>query len=530
MATVSELFRSVGPDWAVRAGASGLGREVRRIMLARPTTELTASIGGGDLVVYAARGVKGEGDEAADRAVMILLGAGVAGVLSDLAPSDRVVQAADRKGIPVAVSSAGREPTQLYTLLVQALEQHQQAVGVLQTELHLDFARLANAGATPAMLVERLVEATGKTGILQAYENGIQVLRQPVLQDLEGALVRRAIHASDMAAQRWMTETADASVANVLYLELAADRLIRLLAPIWIDGEVRAAVSLCARSHELNGRDRLALVAAARAIAQAIAEVPHQVGTIIHDRPFGVVVVRAPDTRLDDVAEAAAVCFERPLSALTIGRHDVRVYLPYESQGRWGRQIAELHAHLTADLATAVTLGHAVHRGVESRDPQYTSVQAAEAALLGEDLFGPGHATGYAEAQLARFLLAQRQTHELHALYERAIGKLAAADVKRASELVTTLEAYCETVATQGAAERLGIHRNTMLYRLKLIEEITAVDLEDGPSRLFLQLGLLAGRLVRRADGGLPSATVALGGPRLVKVARRSKTGHARTA
>src|SRR5206468_7766475 len=68
---------------------------------------------------------------------------------------------------------------------------------------------------------------------------------------------------------------------------------------------------------------------------------------------------------------------------------------------------------------------------------------------------------------------------------------ISAEDVMRGSDLVGTLEVYCETAATQGTAARLGIHRNTVLYRLKLIEEVTAVDLNDGSSRLFLQLGLL---------------------------------------
>jgi DNA-binding PucR family transcriptional regulator len=56
-----------------------------------------------------------------------------------------------------------------------------------------------------------------------------------------------------------------------------------------------------------------------------------------------------------------------------------------------------------------------------------------------------------------------------------------------------------ETFATERTAERLGIHRNTVLHRLELIEEVTALDVEDGSSRLFLQLGILAGRNATQA-------------------------------
>ena len=56
MATVSEVLRSVSPDLVVLAGAAGLGRDVRRIVLARRATELAVPIGEGDLVVYATIG------------------------------------------------------------------------------------------------------------------------------------------------------------------------------------------------------------------------------------------------------------------------------------------------------------------------------------------------------------------------------------------------------------------------------------------------------------------------------------------
>jgi hypothetical protein len=168
--------------------------------------------------------------------------------------------------------------------------------------------------------------------------------------------------------------------------------------------------------------------------------------------------------------------------------------------------------------------------GAEASDTQHALVQAAEAALLGDHLFGPGHVTSYADAQLARFLLDNRQSNQLRALYEQAVGKLAAEDLKRDGELITTLEAYCETLATQGTAARLGIHRNTVLYRLKLIEEITAVDINDASSRLLLQLGLLAGRLARRSTESALHVDAAFGARHLVRVGRRTRATQARTA
>ncbi len=116
-------------------------------------------------------------------------------------------------------------------------------------------------------------------------------------------MLRRAIQASDPAAQRWIAETADATVANVLYLELPTDCLVRLLTPVWINGQARATVSLFARSDELGGRDRVALVTAARAVAAADAGVLPQMGATIRGRPYGAVVVRAHDASVQELAE-----------------------------------------------------------------------------------------------------------------------------------------------------------------------------------------------------------------------------------
>jgi hypothetical protein len=528
VATVSEVLRSVSHEFVVLAGAAGLGREVRRVVFVRPPAEVNASIGRGDLVVYAVAGAHGDSGVAADRAITALLRESVAGVLSDLAPTVSAVQAADMRGSPLVASSPSIEPEQLFAMLVRSLEQFQAALGGLQAELQVDFSRLSRAGSTPAMLLQRLVDETGKTGLLQATDTNSEAVQQPVLHDLGSATVRRAIQSSDVAAQRWMAETADATVANLLYLELPAEHLVRLVAPVWIDGRVCAAVSLFARSDELSGRDRVAIVAAARAMGAAYAEVPHQIGPTVRG-PYGVVVLYAHDAGVDQLADAAYLRFKQPSGALSVAGDQVRAWLPYASQVRWRQQVAEWHRQLSNDLGT-VSLGHAVRNRAEADDAQLALVQAAEAALLGDQLFGPGHVTSYADAQLGRFLLHNRQTHELCALYERAVGKLAAEDLKRESDLVATLEVYCETFATQRTAERMGIHRNTVLYRLKLIEEITALDIGDGSSRLFLQLGILAGRLARRSSVSAPQADAAFGGPHLVKVNRRTKTRQARTA
>ena len=66
-------------------------------------------------------------------------------------------------------------------------------------------------------------------------------------------------------------------------------------------------------------------------------------------------------------------------------------------------------------------------------------------------------------------------------------------DRERGSGLVRTLSVYFETGANASeAADRLFLHRNSLLYRLERIQKLTGLDLRESESMLVLQLGLLA--------------------------------------
>jgi DNA-binding PucR family transcriptional regulator len=66
-------------------------------------------------------------------------------------------------------------------------------------------------------------------------------------------------------------------------------------------------------------------------------------------------------------------------------------------------------------------------------------------------------------------------------------------DRTRRSDLVRTLKTYFAAGANASeAADRLFLHRNSMLYRLERIQKLTGLDLKDARVALALQLGLLA--------------------------------------
>jgi len=65
-------------------------------------------------------------------------------------------------------------------------------------------------------------------------------------------------------------------------------------------------------------------------------------------------------------------------------------------------------------------------------------------------------------------------------------------DRDRRSDLVRTLRAFFAAGGNASeAADRMFLHRNSMLYRLERIQKLTGLDLKDPGVALALQLGLL---------------------------------------
>ena len=78
------------------------------------------------------------------------------------------------------------------------------------------------------------------------------------------------------------------------------------------------------------------------------------------------------------------------------------------------------------------------------------------------------------------------------ASFEELVRPLVERDRERRSDLVRTLRAYFASGANASeAADQMFLHRNSMLYRLARIQELTGLDLKDPDASLALRLGLL---------------------------------------
>ncbi len=148
---------------------------------------------------------------------------------------------------------------------------------------------------------------------------------------------------------------------------------------------------------------------------------------------------------------------------------------------------AEL-AHQTGTRAVSAGIGRA-HGGLHGIQRSFG--EAEQALRAGERLFGSGQTAAFADLGAYRLLAQLQGTPELQAFERETLGDLILYDQKSGSQLLPTLEAFFNANGNLSkTAEMLFVHRNTLMYRLNRIQELTGLSLDDPETRFDLQLAL----------------------------------------
>ncbi|MFI1486504.1 helix-turn-helix domain-containing protein [Streptomyces sp. NPDC020747] len=135
-----------------------------------------------------------------------------------------------------------------------------------------------------------------------------------------------------------------------------------------------------------------------------------------------------------------------------------------------------------------VVAGIAVPRsGLADLGTSWQEASAAARAALAEPRLGP--VAHWSSIGPYRLLTTMPPT----ASHDPAVRPLLAPAHR---ELAHTAEVFLDCAGQAGrTAAELGIHRQTLYYRLSRVEQLTGLDLDDGEDRLLLHMGLKAQRL-----------------------------------
>ncbi|MDQ1008130.1 hypothetical protein QFZ82_002615 [Streptomyces sp. V4I23] len=146
------------------------------------------------------------------------------------------------------------------------------------------------------------------------------------------------------------------------------------------------------------------------------------------------------------------------------------------------------HGPAGAEAGTGVAAGvAAARRGLGELDGAWREAASAARAVLAEPALGP--VAQWSDLGPYRMLTALPEG----AADDPAVRELLA---PAHAELARTAEVFLDCAGQAGrTAAALGIHRQTLYYRLSRVEALTGLDLDDGEHRLLLHMALKGVRL-----------------------------------
>jgi purine catabolism regulator len=129
--------------------------------------------------------------------------------------------------------------------------------------------------------------------------------------------------------------------------------------------------------------------------------------------------------------------------------------------------------------------------------------EAEQALSLGQQLFDDERVMAFGDLGVYRLLVLLRESPELWTFYRETLAPLVNYDNKnnQAGELLKTLEAYFNHLGNlRATSEALHVHRNTLLYRLDRIQQISGLDLNNAEEHFSLWLALRAHRVLSNTE------------------------------
>lgn len=210
-----------------------------------------------------------------------------------------------------------------------------------------------------------------------------------------------------------------------------------------------------------------------------------------------------------------AVTEDRALFPAAYWRHREREHvLLFSTTARNAKSlfVEALRHLLPKDTACLMGIGYPSAK-LEGISKSYE--EARIAADLGRHLHCPALVTAFRDVEALHLLRACRNGEELQHFCERVLAPLVDYDRKHRAPLRETLQRYLQSLNKIRTSQELFIHRQTLAFRLRKIEEITGRNLESADDRLILELGLAAESLLSsqtppgEAWGGPPGATQA---------------------
>ena len=375
------------------------------------------------------------------------------------------------------------------------------------TEVALRGGGVQGVADALARLQRRPVLVTGTAGVVaNAPYQGVQLSPEPVIPDQLPDGISEVAQWNRVTAPVMLGHEAVARLwlpgrlAELAELDRrAVEHAAVVCALEFLRQRTAADVEWSLRSDLLADFLAGAEVDAVRARAVALGHDLTRAHTVIVAAPDGDSGPRQAQAVLSTVRAVAAQCEPRPLVTSTGG--DFLVLWPDGPRAAPAAEAAEHIRHAVDRQAGAgtvtVVVGHCIGRVADARAEMSTARAALELARL----HGTNRVVTLPDLGVYGLLLQLNDPHELVRFSDHTLDPLRTYDERKNAQLVTTVRAYLDCGMNVGrTAAALFVHQNTVGLRMKKVEEVAGLSLQQPESLLQLKLALMAADVL----GGAP--------------------------
>jgi PucR family transcriptional regulator, purine catabolism regulatory protein len=558
-ATVHDIWAgALPPGTQLVGGQRGLDRDVRWVITLRPRPPGLVGLKGGELVLLGANTLRALDERLTlARAIDQLSQAGVAAVAARGGIDQAAIARADALGFPLLSIPLEASLTQSEQDALRLLADRQAETLELTRQVQQQLTELLIAGHGLPAIVDRLAVLT-RRAVAVEDASGVRQLSGAAMALPDRSQVVEALEKTRPRLLAWIDgRRVPAADPPTQRFRLEIDGIGRMVAPIAADDGALAFLSLIAPHESLNRSDALSasqgatvcalVLARERAVLQAEDRLRRDVvtdllsGAFTSDSalleraerlgfnltlphlPIALRIAAEPSPnalRSHDVVSALVREFGRLGVSAPVGVLGDTIGLAYPLDGAEPAAISTRVHRLAAQVSGRVVSAGVGRAGVGPAAIAQGYREADRALVIARRLFAPGALTFFQNLGVHRLLLALDGHPELGAFYEETLSAIDQYDRTNRSELLPTLEAFfAADNSLAETASRLHLHRNTVAYRLRRIEQISGHQLGDPETRLALHLGLRVRHALaaKEQDGDHPSITTLVPERRLAR-------------
>lgn len=554
--TVEDIVKlALPPGTRVVAGETGLGREVTWAVAQRTRLPVFPSLKGGEIALVSIETLRLTHDGVTFPQLMRQLadiGIAAIGIIGEV--PQVAEELANDLSIPLLALPSDSNPRDLESQISRTITELRTEMYSWDLELHRRFTRISVQGEGVQAIVEALNEITGQAAVFEDKHNSRRIVSSGFnkLELPNDSLGGNAI--APVATKEW-TRTLDPESFDspVKKFPLHGTNLAQLITPVVVRQRVVGHLSLLGPPESLDELRRHALLSAASACAMdmarrlAVLDVENRfrgefVDTLVEgsflsideissrgkiigfdpNRPYIVAIASldpVQQSKLPPNARKKTSTLDRR-SGFVTAFQDELTRLVSDCLVRAREDVAIALCPIAADDATAIATIESVidtarrqavrkmgglkasvgigrhHPGIKGVATSYQEAQ--QALAIGQSLLGGQSSTYFGNLGIYRLLFLLRESPDLVDFYQETLGQLAEYDHKNRSNLIQTLETYFACHGNvERTAESLFLHRNTLAYRLRRIQQLTGLDLKNMEDVFRFQFALKIRRVVQ---------------------------------